>query len=330
MQICEGGRLVRDDFLCDPTGFAQLTPEQRARMRTIGACWNDDIVAHRAEMVALYSPLAAGAPKAAKVVRDIAYGPDARQVLDIFCPDGQEGARPVVVFIHGGAFTRGAKSANGEIYDNVLHWFARLGYVGVNVEYRLAPAVTWPDGAWDVLDALTWVRDSIAAHGGDPARVHVIGHSAGGSHLATAALEPGLGGLPAGVRSLALVSGRLRADRRPDNPNAGNVAAYFGPDESLYAARSPVSRAADCPLPVLVAVAEFENRHLDTYGAEFAHAVARAGRVPVRWVRLAGHNHTSIVAHLNTGEEGFGRALDAFFRLNDSVSVSERKRTGAS
>ncbi|GAA4491585.1 hypothetical protein [Gluconacetobacter tumulicola] len=102
MQICEGGRLVRDDFLCDPTGFAQLTPEQRARMRTIGACWNDDIVAHRAEMVALYSPLAAGAPKAAKVVRDIAYGPDARQVLDIFCPDGQAGARPVVVFIHGG------------------------------------------------------------------------------------------------------------------------------------------------------------------------------------------------------------------------------------
>lgn len=319
-----------DDYMCNPAALVHLTPDQRARMRAIGGCWNDDIVAHRAEMVALYSPLAARMPKAATVVRDIAYGPGARQVLDVFRPDGQDGARPVVVFIHGGAFTRGAKSANGEIYDNVLHWFARLGYVGVNVEYRLAPDITWPDGARDVLDALAWVRDTIAAHGGDPARVHVIGHSAGGSHLATAALEPGLGGLPAGVRSLALVSGRLRADRRPDNPNADNVAAYFGADESLYAARSPVSRAADCPLPVLVAVAEFENRHLDEYGAEFAQAVARAGRVPVRWIRLAEHNHTSIVAHLNTGEEGFGCALDSFFRLHGSDTESERNRTGAS
>lgn len=327
--LCLSGcSTVNAKSLTQVNAFSALPAEQRARLLAIGPCWNDDIINHRAEVVAAYTPVVARAPKAPVVLRNIAYGPSARQVLDVFsCETATESftsgpGRPVVVFVHGGAFTRGTKSANGEIYDNVLHWFTGRGYVGVNIEYRLAPESKWPQGGQDVLDALHWVERHIGECSGDARRVHVIGHSAGGSHVATAALEPALGGLPGGVCSLALISGRLRADTLPDNPNAGNVRAYFGDDMQLYAPRSPVSRAAECPLPVLVAVAEFENRHLDTYGMEFFHAVKTAGQVPTEWVGLAGHNHTSIVAHLNSGEDAFGLILDNFFRIHEIISLS--------
>ncbi|GBQ30247.1 alpha/beta hydrolase [Gluconacetobacter azotocaptans] len=307
------------DPLGDEVPFSGLPPADRARLLALGPVWNDDIVGHRAETVRCYTDVLAGRDQApGGVVRDLPYGAAPRQVLDIFTPAPTASPAPVVVFVHGGAFTRGGKSANGHVYDNVLHWFARHGYVGVNVEYRLAPDILYPDGARDVALALEWVAAQIADWGGDAARVHVIGHSAGGTHVASLAVDPAVGrAMPPGVRTLALISGRLRIDALPDNPNARHVAAYCGDDAGLYAERSPVTHAARCPLPVLVAVAEYENRHLDAYGAEFAEGVRAAGQVPVRFLRLAGHNHTSIVAHINSGEDRLARALDVFFRDHD-------------
>ncbi len=88
------------------------------------------------------------------------------------------------------------------------------------------------------------------------------------------------------MKGLVLISGRLRADARPDNPNAAAVRAYFGDDESLYEARSPVTYAAASQLPVFLAVAEYENPLLDVYGAETLHRIAVArGRAP-RFLRL--------------------------------------------
>jgi acetyl esterase len=116
-----------------------LSAENWARLRAVNACWNDDIVKNRAAVLEIYSPLARQADKQGiTVTRDIRYGADARQCLDVFAL-GAGGQRPVFVFVHGGAFTRGGKSVDGEIYDNVLYWAARNGFVGVNIEYRLAP-----------------------------------------------------------------------------------------------------------------------------------------------------------------------------------------------
>jgi hypothetical protein len=116
-----------------------------------------------------------------------------------------------------------------------------------------------------------------------------------------------------GLAGLVLISGRLRADARPDNPNAAAVKAYFGDDESLYEARSPVAHAAHLDVPVFIAVAEYENPLLDVYGAEFLHRVSAArGRAP-RFMRLPGHNHISIVAHFNSGEETLGPEILEFF-----------------
>lgn len=298
------------------TAHAALSESQRRSMHAIGPIWGQDIQKHRDVVVAAYSPVLAAAPKAGvTVARDLPYGAHARQVLDILAPALAKAA-PVVMFVHGGAFVRGDKRINDEIYDNVLIWFARHGYVGVNVEFRLAPEAPWPGGADDLARAVAWVKANIGAHGGDPGSIFVIGHSAGGTHVATHAWDPAAGYLGRDLKGIVLLSARLRADVLAENPNAAGVRAYFGDEESHYEARSPLMYAGASALPVMLAIAQYENPLLDLYGLEAAHRIAVARRKAPRFMRLAGHNHISIVAHFNTVEETLGREiLDFFARL---------------
>ena len=297
-----------------PAASAETTsalPEAvRLRMAAVGAVWSADIQKHRDIVLAAYAPLLARSPKAGVAVEgERAYGEHPRQRLDIYRPQSKL-PMPVVIFVHGGAFVRGDKRVNDEIYANVLYYFARNGCLGVNMEYRPAPEAAFPSGAEDVAAAVEWAGRHAAEFGGDPGRIFLIGHSAGATHIATYACDPNAGVKPSGgVRAIVLLSGRLRADARPENPNASGVRAYFGDDESLYDERSPVTWAARCELPVMIAVAEFENPLLDVYGAEFFWKLAAArGRAP-RFLRLRGHNHISMVAHFNTGEELLGREI---------------------
>jgi acetyl esterase len=287
-----------------------LSPEDRATLARIGPIWGTDIAKHREITVGIYAKLHETATKSnAAIARDLAYGAHPRQVLDVFTPAGARDA-DVLVFVHGGAFVRGDKIQPGGLYENVLHWFAKQGLVGVNVEYRLGSEAPEPSGAEDVRDAVAWVRANIARYGGDPARIFVFGHSAGGTHAATFALDPRV--RPAagpGIAGLIIVSGRLRADTLPENPNREPVKIYFGPDESTYAARSPMAFADRCDMPLMVAIAEYENPLLDRYGIEFAWRVAEAKKRVPRFVRMTRHNHNSICAHFNTGEEILGREM---------------------
>jgi acetyl esterase/lipase len=284
----------------------------RAALERIGRDYTRDIAAHSEQVKQLYAPLLAAADKRGiDVARDLAYGAHARQVLDVFRPAGARHA-DVVVFVHGGAFVRGAKSGPYGIYDNVLYWFARQGLVGVNLEYRLAPEAPYPQGALDVAAALEWVHANIAEHGGDPQRILLVGHSAGGTHAAAYVMDPAVERTLRPI-GLVLVSARLRADVSPLNPNAAAVRAYCGDDDAALPARSPVTHAERCALPTMVVVAEHENPLLDVYGLEFAYRLAAArGRAP-RFLQCRGHNHMSVMAHFGSGDEELGREILAFW-----------------
>ena len=145
------------------------------------------------------------------MTRDIAYGPHPRQILDLFVPEDMTNA-PVVVFVHGGVFVRGDKRLSSEVYDNVLYWFARQGFIGINIEYRLAPESQWPGGADDLGLAIAWTRANVALHGGDPGSIFAIGHSAGSTHVGTYAYDPAAGYLGRGLTGIVLLSPRSRID----------------------------------------------------------------------------------------------------------------------
>ncbi|GAA3378952.1 carboxylesterase family protein [Streptomyces sannanensis] len=114
--------------------------------------------------------------------------------LNVFTPDVSSDARlPVLVWIHGGGFVAG--SAASPWYDGAA--FNRDGVVLVSLGYRLGiegflHLEDAPDnrGVLDWIAALTWVRDNIAAFGGDPAKVTVAGQSAGGGAVQTLLATP--------------------------------------------------------------------------------------------------------------------------------------------
>jgi acetyl esterase len=303
--------------------FRQGMSEQlRQLLAEIGPRWHLDIRHHGDLVKSAYAPLLAAAPKAGVEVQwDLRYGLNSRHVLDLYVPEGASLPKrpaakppaPVIVFVHGGAFIRGEKSSSHGMYDNVMYWFARHGFVGVNLEYRLAPEAPFPGAVDDVASGLDWVAKEIASYGGDPSRVLLIGHSAGGTHVASYAFDPLLGYLGRHARAVVLLSARLRADRSPDNPNAAGVVAYFGESMSQYEVRSPMAYAACNDVPTFIVTAEFDNPMLDVYGLEFAHRIGLAHRRAPRYLSLRGHNHVSMLAHFNTPEEFLGLEILDFF-----------------
>jgi acetyl esterase/lipase len=117
-------------------------------------------------------------------LRDVTFARVAGRALklDLTLPaDALPGdRRPVALQIHGGAWVLGWKRQQGQ---PLLNHLATQGWVGVNIDYRLSPAATFPDHLVDCKRALAWVRRQVADFGGDPDFVCVTGGSAGG-HLA--------------------------------------------------------------------------------------------------------------------------------------------------
>ena len=113
---------------------------------------------------------------AQRVTRDIPYATaHERQVLDVYAPDGAKNL-PVVFWIHGGGWQAGNKSMVGVKPAA----FMPAGFVFVSINYRLLPTVDMGALTSDVATALGWVHKNIGTYGGDPARLLVMGHSAGG------------------------------------------------------------------------------------------------------------------------------------------------------
>ena len=293
--------------------FPEATEFVRAEMLSIGPRWAEDIAANSQRVKDAYAPLLSQAPKTGiTVIRDLVYGSHERQVLDIFFPPRPQAA-PVMMFVHGGAFVRGAKRVSDELYDNVLYWFARQGFVCVNMEYRLAPEATYPQGALDVAAAMEWVHAEIGGYGGDNTRILLVGHSAGGTHAAAYVFDPAVKSQACRAAALVLISARLRADPLPVNPNRLGVQAYFGDDVASYDAKSPVTYAQCSALPTMVVIAEYDNPLLDLYGLEFAWRLAQSRGHAPRFLQMPNHNHMSIMAHFNSGEEILGRQILTFF-----------------
>ena len=189
----------------------------------------------------LYGPLQEKEPYAGvKVTRDVRYGKDERNVVDIFVPESGAAGRPVLMFVHGGGMIRGIKRAPGSpFYDNIMLFAAHHGMVGVNVEYRLAPQFPWPAGNEDLAAAVRLVVDKAADFGADPNRIYLMGHSAGATHVASYVSHPEFfGAKGSGLAGAILSSGGY--DFTTGDQSEGRI-AYFGSDPVLLAQRSAVA-----------------------------------------------------------------------------------------
>jgi acetyl esterase len=188
--------------------------------------------------------------------------------------DGSAGVddtrRPAVISVHGGSWARGDK-ANSD-WRGVCQWLASAGFVAYSVNYRLAPAATFPAAIDDLAMAVEWIRDTenAAEYGIDPERIGVFGGSAGGN-LAALLGARGSGSLSEGARVRAVATLSPPTDLRDETLDRDDapeglhriVLTYLGcetrEDCALAEAASPISEldASDPPVFIGAATEEF-------------------------------------------------------------------------
>jgi arylformamidase len=240
-------------------------------------------------------------------VLDIPYGDDPTEALDVFHATGAgDRPAPVFVYIHGGYW----RALDKRDQSFVAPPLARAGALVVVPNYALAPAVSIRHIVLQMVRALAWVWRHAAAYGGDPSRIVVGGHSAGG-HLAAMLLacrwhEVGAD-LPADLMTSALsISGVFDLEPLRHAP-------FLAPDLNLDAAEARALSPAFMPAPAkgrLVAVVggdeseEFQRQNRlirDAWGPR---------RVPV-CEAIAGRHHMNILRDLaEPGTRLHGLALE--------------------
>lgn len=251
---------------------------------------------------ALYAPLQQKEPYAGvKTERDVKYGPADRNLLDVFTPEASSSARPVLIFIHGGGFTAGNKRGpNSPFYDNIMLWAVKSGFVGVNATYRLAPQSTWPSGPEDLAAVVQWVSGKIAERGGDPARIYLMGQSAGAVHVAGYVSHPEFHKVKdGGLAGAIMVSGIYDLTASP----VGDAEiAYFGSDPSRYAERSSMQGLLATKIPLMITSAELDPpRFVEQFELLKQASCKRTSGCATSFM-LPQHSHISEVYSINTGD----------------------------
>lgn len=246
----------------------------------------------------LVSPLITGIPAPDVAVhRDVQYGADPRQRLDLFTPAaGAEPGRPLLLFVHGGGFIAGDKSTPGSpFYENIGTWAVRHGCNAANMSYRLAPQHQWPAGIEDIHAAVQWLRQHGSEFGIGAERLFLMGQSAGAAHAAGYVAHPEVyAPQPHGLAGLILLSG-IYDFTGMDGPLER---AYLGDDTSLYAARSSLAALVASELPMLVTVAEQDPPLFERQGLALLLALQQRRQQLPRFVHLIGQNHLSVALYL--------------------------------
>lgn len=232
---------------------------------------------------------------------DLAYGDSARERIDLFVPPGS-GPFPLVVFFHGGGWTRHGK----EKFAFPAPAFVEHGVAFACVGFDLTPAVRLEVLAAQARRGLDWLLAGAAGFGIDADAVFTAGHSSG-AHLAACVITGEADAPPADVKGALLVSGIY--DLEPVRRSARN--AYLQLDAEQAAALSPIARIAENPCPVVVAWAGGELAEFQRQSTAFADAWDRAGG-DVRRVFLPHANHFSITREL---ADATGDMLGAFLEL---------------
>jgi acetyl esterase/lipase len=222
---------------------------------------------------------------------DVRYGDGARQRLDVF-PAGRAGA-PTLVFIHGGYWQQNDKEPFAFLGEGLLP----AGFNLVVVEYTLAPAARMDAIVAEIRASVAWVIELAKEIGGDPARVFVSGHSAGGHLTAMALGDPRVAG------GLA-ISGIY--DLEPIRLNYLNEKLGLDPAEATR--NSPILHLPSRAAPLIVTVGLGELPELVRQSEEFSAAWRRRG-LPGEYLPLGGHDHFSILDELARPGGALVRAL---------------------
>lgn len=241
----------------------------------------------RLESVALNLVNSTNSTRGLTVVTDRRYGPDARNLLDVYAPPNARNA-PVVLFVHGGSWQGGDKAD----YRFVGESLARAGYVTGVMSYRLAPQNRYPTYVQDAAAALKWLRDNTRTYGGNPDDLFMTGHSAGAFNAVEAVDNVRWlteAGVPvSALRGVIGVAGPYSYDFR-EFPSRVAFPENATPDEVM-----PDRHVRPDAPPHLLLVAENDTTVYPQNALNMEAALKKAG-IPVTRTVLPKLNHVTII-----------------------------------
>ena len=232
---------------------------------------------------------------------DISYGPSEDQVLDVFPAAGRD--TPVVVYIHGGAWTRMHKDANSHPAES----FVAAGVSFVSVHFGLVPHVTLDVQVAHNRAAVEWAWRNCRDFGADPDRFYVAGHSSGGHNVGMMITTDWARdhGLPGDMIKGALACSGiydLEAPRR----SARNE--YLKLDDAAVERLSPIRHLPDRGCPLIVGYGGGEHEEFRRQSREFA-AAWRARGFACQEFDLPGLNHFDMGQQFNNPDNPFLKAM---------------------
>ena len=285
--------------------LAQVPADIAAGIRKIGQ------VSDPQNTAALYRPLFKDQTEpfpGVTLERDIAYGPDPLNRMDIFSPGpAMSPNRTVVIYVHGGRFERGDKHPAGSpFYDNIMLWVTQQGMLGININYRVAPANTWPAAHDDLAAAVRWAGANAARYGGDAGRLVLWGESAGASLIAGYLAHPQFHAANGhGVKGAVLNSGFY------DNRAEGS--SYFGHDPRELKERSSVEGMKKLTIPLLVSHTEVDLPDAIAQADAANKALCDAGRCP-SYAVFKDHGHISQGYSIGTADHSVSGPILRFIQ----------------
>ncbi len=244
-------------------------------------------------------------------IRDLAYGPDPLQKLDVYLPTAPQDA-PMIVMVHGGGWRFGDKSNDGVWRNKSAHWTAK-GAIVVTVNYRLLPQADPLEQARDVARALAYIQARAPLWGAIPQRLVLMGHSAGAHLVALLSADPSLAhaqGARDWLATVALDTAVLDAQAIMSQSPSRLYAQAFGSDPAFWQQASPLARLQPSAPPMLLVCSS--RRALPCPQAETfaAQLTALGGRARILPVDLS---HRSINEALGL-HPAYTAELDAFLR----------------
>jgi arylformamidase len=256
-------------------------------------------VADFADYFARYASESAAARREFECRLDVPYGPGPSETLDIF-PGGP--SAPIQLFIHGG-YWRAMDKAD---FHYVARAFRPAGAAVVVINYALVPAVDMDELVRQCRASVAWVHRHAGSFGGDPERLFISGHSAGG-HLVAMLMSTDwrAWGLPADViKGGSGISGLY--DLEPIRLSYLNRDLGLGPEQTRRL--SPVSLVPERSGPLLLPLGGLEGPEYHRQTDELARAWWKRG-LPCEVMDMPGLNHFSIVAQLGDPASELARTI---------------------
>ena len=239
---------------------------------------------------------------------DISYGDSPRQVQDVFPATAPRA--PVFVFIHGGYWRAFEKDLFSEVVEPVI----QSGGAAVALEYEICPHVTIPDIVGQVRRSLIWTFNNIDTHNGDPQRIHVCGHSAGGqlAGMMMATDWQTDHGLPADLlKGAILISGIF--DIEPHRHT--DLQDVIGLTPEIVAANSPQHLPLHFNGPVICALGGRESASFKRQSKEFTQKCHDLG-LEAQYLEMGSDNHLDVTNRLAEPDHPLTRAILAQMELS--------------